>query len=192
VYDASVEMNTWAASGNHPAEQTREWVRRDLQDALSHDPSNASAYELLGVLELSQSESEGHIIRSLDNFVHSAELRPTSPYTWANILEAMYLQGHTAGSFPHVLSTAARLGPFEPEVQRVVVDYGLALWDEAPSIRKTVTHMVANGMRRSPKEMLQIAERRGRLAVACRQLPAERRELDSKWFQLCQGTEATL
>lgn len=93
VYDASVEMNTWAASGNHPAEQTREWVRRDLQDALSHDPSNASAYELLGVLELSQSESEGHIIRSLDNFVHSAELRPTSPYTWANILEAMYLQG---------------------------------------------------------------------------------------------------
>jgi hypothetical protein len=51
--------------------------------------------------------------------------------------------------------------------------------------------MVAAGMKRNPLEMLQIAERRGRLAVACRHFAGSPRLSLPKWFQLCQSTEVT-
>jgi hypothetical protein len=192
VYDASVEMNTWSASGAQPGEQTINWVDEDLQRAARWTPGNAYIYELLGLLSAHRANSPDSHAHSLAAFRRALELRPTSPYDWANVIDISYRNGDTGALFEHAIARATQLGPNEPAVQRTVVDYGLAVWDEvAPATREAVGTMVANGMRRNPKEMLQIGERRGRLAIACRQLPAEPRTLDSKWSQLCQGTEAT-
>jgi hypothetical protein len=192
VSAASVEMNGWIASGG--AAEAQRWARvhDDLLLASRLAPSSPDARELLGVLDAQRRGSPKYLAESLVALKQALKLRPTSPYTWASIVEVMYLQGDIGKAFEQALVTAITLGPWEPEVQRAVANYGLAVWDEvAPATRDAVATAVANGMRRTPKEMLQIARRRGRLAIACRRLSVEPRTPDPQSIQLCQGTEAT-
>jgi hypothetical protein len=192
IYDASVEMSTWSASGAQPADQTWNWVNADLERAARWTPLNPYVQELQGLLDARRTDAPEYLPQSIVHFKRALELRPTSPYDWANIAAAQYRIGDTGTVFERAIVRAAQLGPSEPAVQRTVADYGLAVWNEAsPATRAAVTAVVANGMRRNTKEMLQIAERRGRLAVACGLLPVEPRTLDMKPPQLCQGTEAT-
>jgi hypothetical protein len=189
VYDASVEINSWGA--RRPGLQTWTWVHDDLARASRNVPADPNAYDFLGMLDSQRTDSSALLAEAESEFRESLRLRPTSPYAWASLVEVKYLQGDIGDEFVNAVLNAAALGPSEPEVQRIVVDYGLAVWEEiGASGRNAVLQMVANGMRRNPKEMLQIAQRRGRLAIACRQLLVERRTPDLRWSQFCQGTEA--
>jgi len=120
----------------------------------------------------------------------SLALRPVSPRTWANFAEASYLAGDTSQRFETALVTAAGLGPSDAQVQRLVGHYGLAVWDEAqPATRAAVEAAVSAGMRRNPLEMLQIAQRRGRLSVACSHLSARSGQPDPNVIRLCPSRE---
>jgi hypothetical protein len=190
VYDASREMTTWTA----PAPSVGTWnsVDEDLVGAQVQAPSNPTVQELLGVLDTRRVERPEYLAEAGVHFVRALEFRPTSPYTWASLAAVKYRQGDTGRDFESALVRAAGLGPFEPEVQRRVAYFGLAVWNEvAPETRAAIEAMVANGMRRNPMETLQIAERRGRLDVACRHLVGSPRLTDSKWSQICQSVEAT-
>jgi Flp pilus assembly protein CpaB len=84
------------------------------------------------------------------------------------------------------------MGPWEPEVQRVVADVGLATFNEVQArTRATIERMVAFGMRRQPLEILQIAQRRGRLDVACRHVADNKHVTDLKWITLCEKGRTT-
>jgi hypothetical protein len=192
VYDASVEMSTWSASGMTPADETSKWVQSDLERAERWAPRNPYVHELQGLLDARHTDAPEYLTRSIVHFKRALELRPTSPYDWANIAAAEYRIGDTGALFERAIVRAAELGPSEPAVQRSVADFGFAVWNEVgPATQEAIGRAVSNGMRRNPKEMLQIAERRGRLAIACRLLPNEPRTLDLNWSQLCQGTEST-
>jgi predicted Zn-dependent protease len=191
VYDASREMGTWAASHAQPGEQTWSWVHESLERAVAVIPESPTVHELLGDLEARSGRPE-YAEKALVHFTRAVELRPTSPYTWADIADLKYRIGDTGAVFERALVRSAELGPAEPEVQQTVADLGLAVWKEAaPETRAAVEEMVAAGLWRNPMEMLQIARRRGRLDVACRHLPDLPRQVDPKWSQLCQSTEAT-
>lgn len=192
AYKASAEMGTWSASHAQPGEQTWTWVRDDLNRAAQLDSKDPVVQELLGVLHARRHDRPEYIAQAIIHFRSALEMRPTSPYTWANLAEAKYRLGDTGKEFELALVRAAQLGPSEPEVQRIVADFGLAVWDEAkPETRLAVDRMVAAGLRRNPPEMLQISGRRGRLAVACRHAASVPRSSESKWSQLCLSTEAT-
>jgi tetratricopeptide (TPR) repeat protein len=148
--------------------------------------SNAAAEELLGSL----AERSGHFDHALAHFTRAVALRPTSPYAWAAIVRVKYAQGDTGPSFEAALRRAARLGPVEPEVQRTVADYGLAVWDEVGAdSRRAVDAMVTGAMVRDPADTLQVAERRGRLAIACRHVADAPRRPDDTWQKYCASRE---
>jgi hypothetical protein len=192
VYEAAREMGTWVAARSNPAEQTMGWIHDDLQRAAARDPSDPSVQEFLGLLQARRVERADYADEAANHFVRALELRPTSPYTWGNLVEAKYRKGDTGEVFETALRRAAAMGPAEPEVQRTVVDYGLAVFKEvSPATRAAIDTMIAGGMKRNPLEMLQIAQRRGRLGTACRHLVDSPRAADSKWSPLCLSTEAT-
>jgi predicted Zn-dependent protease len=192
VYRTAVEMSTWTESGAPPSLQTWAWVHDDLVRATERAPDSPSAIELLGILDGQRKDSTEYQAEALVALKKALKLRPTSPYTWANVIEVMYVQGDTGEIFERSLVRAIKLGPWEPAVQRAVAYYGLAVWNEVkPATQEAIETAVSNGMRQNPKEMLQIAERRGRLAIACRWLPDEPRTLDRKSIQLCPGTGGT-
>ena len=181
---------------NQPADRSpksESWDRmgRQLARAEERTPSDPSVRELLGIFG-DRSDPREYQSQASVHFVKALELRPSSAYTWANLAEVKYQLGDTGHDFETALVRASDLGPFEPEVQAIVARYGLAVWNEVSSgTRAAIEARVAAGMRRNPMEMLQIAERRGRLDIACRHLAGAPRLPDSKWTQLCQSVEAT-
>ena len=118
--------------------------------------------------------------------------RPGSGYTWANLAAVKYRLGETDGVFETALVNAVKLAPYEPEVQRDVVNYGLAVMDEVkPETRAAIERALGAGMKRNAPEILQISARRGKLGAACRHLDGVPRPAASKWTQLCESMEAT-
>jgi hypothetical protein len=192
VFEAGREMATWGPSRSRPGAETIRWVHDDLQRAAAHVPGDPTAHELTGVLmglNMGRPEYRGE---SLVHFAKALALRPTSPYTWANIAELKYRIGETDALFESALQRALHLGPAEPEVQRTVADYGLAVWKEVtPNTREAINRAVKGAAIRNPLETLQIAGRRGRLDVACRHLTDSPRRTEPKWSRLCPSTEAT-
>ena len=192
VYDAAREMATWSASGAQPGAQTVAWIAADLERAREAAPGDANIEEMLGALAARRIDRPEFLDEALVHFRRAVELRPTSPYTWAAVAQAQYRKGDTGAVFEAALRRAAELGPAEPEVQRTVADFGLAMWaDEAPETRQAVEAMITGAMKRDAPGALQIAERRGRLAVACRHLADAPRRVDPEWYLLCRSREAT-
>jgi hypothetical protein len=167
-------------------------VRNDLMQAERLAPESPAVHESLGVLHARRAASPEMLAYARDYFIAALEGRPTSPYTWANYAETKYLLGETGGGFERALVRAAEMGPWEPEVQRVVADVGLATFNEVQArTRATIERMVAFGMRRQPLEILQIAQRRGRLDVACRHVADNKHVTDLKWITLCEKGRTT-
>jgi hypothetical protein len=186
---AAERISKWDTGRVRPGLEPWMAVRADLERASSLSRTDPVAPELLGVLHLSRAVSPDYAESALEYFRRALVMRPSSPYTWANVAEARYGMGMTAAPFEAVMLTAWRLGPAEPEVQRVMVDLGLALWGEgSPSLRDSVRAALAAAMRRKPVETLEIVARRGRLDLACPMAATDKRLVQTIWPARCQNT----
>ena len=150
-------------------------VAESFLRAQSLEPGNpATAEQLAGLYTLNarNPETGGAIgpqwAKGREQYASAVLMRPTSPYSWANLAWTKYYLGQVDAEFYHALDVAIRLGPWEPEVQFVVVDLGLALWEEMPAeLQPKVLAMAENGQRRYAKQIVEIAQKRGRLAQVC-------------------------
>ena len=186
---ASGEMATW--SSRSVAGESWDWVRDDLQRAASLDPRDPSIHELMGLLKARRLDRHDLVQQSTTHFSQALALRAVSPYAWVHMAQASYRLGDTGAGFEAALRRSVGMGPSEPQIQQMVADLGLAVYDEiAPETRQAVDRMIGAGLRRNSLEMLRISERRGRLDVACRRLgddkdlPAQKR-----WPEVCESRE---
>ena len=192
VGEAAVEMSTWGATGNRPSIETWNSVYERLQAAQRILPGDPITSELLGLLASQRSDRADLLDAGVEYMVKALALRPVSGYTWANLVEARYRRGEPAANVELAIGRAGELGGAEPGVQRIIADYGLALWDElTPQAQGTVDQLIGAGTRRNPLEMLQISERRGRLGPVCKHLLGTQRTPDAKLVQICQSREIT-
>lgn len=187
---ASNEMATWTS--REVVGEAWDWVRDDLDRAAVLDPGDPAIQELLGLLKSRRHDRADLVGQAVLHFERALELRPVSPYAWAHLAQTLYRLGVTEREFEAALRRAAGMGPSEPQVQRMVADMGLAVWNETSAeTRQAVERMVAAGLRRNPPEMLRILERRGRLDVACRRW-LDDADLDAKSRQeRCESREKT-
>jgi hypothetical protein len=159
--------------------------------AASQDPDLAAAnpamHERAGI---ALARSGGAPQEALSQLRQAVALRPVSPYAWSAYAEGRYRAGLQDATFEAALRHAVALGPNEPAVQESVAFYGLAVWEEAaPDPRAAVEPALAAGMRRDPATLMRIAERRGRLAIACR-LVAPASPAADRIGTTCKGSEA--
>ncbi len=188
--DASREMSTWRRATVAAGEW--DWIRADLERAAEMDPGNPSISELQGILKARRVAEDTYLKESIAHFQQSLRERPGSPYGWANLLESSYRLHGSAAEIDPMIQRAVALGPHEPAVQRVVADFGLAAWPElSPAGQASTERVVAAALRRNPLEMLRIADRRGRLNVACRHVSIAPGTSSTQWSKFCPGTEAT-
>jgi hypothetical protein len=178
-----------AAVETMPAER---WdaVRAGLENAVAAAPGDPRIRELAGGLEASRAGDAGDLRRGYAHLIAAAALRPTSPYTWAAIAEARYKAGHVDAVFEAAMRRAWALGPAEIGVQMILLDYGLAAWgDISLETRSVVENSVAAAMKRYPVDVLQVAVRRDRLALACR-YQNRSADLPQPWSSICNTTGA--
>jgi hypothetical protein len=194
----TLETGVWRAPRSQQT-ATVSWSRDELMAAAQRSPADPNVHELLGLLGArgfdvsdAANRTSPEILRDASaQYREALMLRASSPYTWANFAALQYRLGNTGPKFEAALVRAAQTGPYEPEVQAIVANFGLAVWNEvAAPTRAAIEQAVASGMKRNPREFLQIGERRGRLGVPCRHLPGAPSQADPKWSQLCQSMEA--
>jgi hypothetical protein len=151
-----------------------EWskVHEALLGAVELQPGNPVFLEAIGNLQLQRSVGDPLALvfktDGLGSFQRATVLRPTSPYQWANIAWLKHQMGEVDAQFYTALENAAVLGPWEREVQLVVLDVGFAVWDVAPErIRTLVITTWKNAQVRLGKEAAAIAKARNKLTLAC-------------------------
>ncbi|QJR11691.1 hypothetical protein DSM104443_02773 [Usitatibacter rugosus] len=188
AYEVTDQIASWQSRKVSPELEPWLQARDQLESAQRLARRNGAVEELLGVLYSERRRNPDFQQLALDHFTAALTQRPSSPYTWASIADVRYRLGSTTGDYEQVLLNAVLLGPNEPEVQRIVVDYGFALWDDiGPETKAAVLQAIASGMRRNPMEMLKISERRGRLSLACPRVPSDARFPDPLWAKLCEA-----
>jgi hypothetical protein len=184
------QVTKWGAEKSPPALETWLWVRRALERAQVLAPADPAIPELLGLMHLQQSDRAEFSELALEHFGRALVLRPSSPYTWANVAAAKFNLGQTKAPFEEIMLRAEVLGPAEPETQQMMVELGSALWNElSPPAQREVKLALERAMRRNPLETLLISERRGRLDLACPLAAGDIRLEKSKWPKVCEELE---
>jgi len=95
-------------------------------------------------------------------------MRPASPFAWANVALVKFRLGALDAEFGAAVENAARLGPWEPGVQRTLADIGFAGWGELPvPARSAITGAIERGLITQPKEIVRLAKLGDRAAAFC-------------------------
>ncbi len=162
-------------------------VRVQLERAVSLDADNPDLQEALGRWyertelrrtalrttppqdEASRAQADSELREALAHFRRALVLRPSSAYTWASAALLELRLGELDDEFSRAAARAARLGPWEPEVQLILADIAFNSFDRLRATdRPIVLRAVANGLRRQGDAIFDIASRSGRTDLFCK------------------------
>jgi len=159
-----------------------EWneLRENLSFALRRDPDNPKIHEYLALAiegryaEIAPENKEAMPSRreAYTHYKRSISIRPTWPYAWVSLALVKYRLGETDDEFYHALHKADELGPWEPGVQRVIVDVGLHYWKSlSRNERKFVLNIIEKSLRHTDRQhsidVLKLSKRFGALELVC-------------------------
>ncbi|MBL8519116.1 MAG: hypothetical protein JNK75_00460 [Betaproteobacteria bacterium] len=170
------DLNQWAQrtdqTGLPPTLAEWQGAMDDLKSALARDPNDPSLAEIEArLLSLIVRTGDGVTSRqqeAIPALERAVALRPTSPYSWANLAAALYGAGQVNARFHAALQNAVAYGPYEREALFVVIDLGLALGETAPeSTVLAVQTALKSADRREAPIVASIAQRRGKLELVC-------------------------
>lgn len=153
-----------------------DWARAQsrLERAARLDPDEPAIAEDIGRLHELRSrvapgaDAKAELARALAYFRDSLARRPTSPYTWANLAIVKSGLGQFDAEFLGAIDRAARLGPWEPEVQLALADVGLRHWDRlTPPARQAIHAAMGRGLKRQDARLFEMAAAYRRMDVLC-------------------------
>jgi len=147
----------------------------------THHPSLSEAtgqsyYLLSNSNTITPAEKLMALQQALDYYLKAAKQKTASSYTWANIAIVKARLGQYDAQLLEALEYATLLGPWEPFVQRAVVDVGLAAWYRFPKEkrkkgRQIVFEAIERGMQKPTNKqaglMGQLIKRHQREWVIC-------------------------
>jgi tetratricopeptide (TPR) repeat protein len=169
------EVNLWSEKQAAPAFEQWQRAVESLRSALALTPEDPSLYDHLGVAYevASTTFNPGDAWNvyhefSLVHFRQATVLRPTSPYSWANVALAKYRLRQWDEEMFLALIAAMRLGPWEPGVQLITSDLGMLLWDYLPqALKAQVLENWSRTAERQAEPLARLAVARNRVAVLC-------------------------
>lgn len=170
------EIAGWSERRANPAPERLQEAITTLIDARDLTPDDPTLIEHLGIaLELRASASPRNsemrrlaLRAALSYFSNAAALRPTSPYTWANILLAKYRLGRFDDEFFGAMRHALDFGPWEPAVQLIVADAALGAWDRLDSgLRARAYENLQRAAVRQADALARIATDHRRIDLVC-------------------------
>jgi len=139
-----------------------EWqaIHANLRRALSFAPHNPITLTELGRLHriqlesdtLSDTEIDRHGNLAADYYEQAAVLRPAWPWGWSSLALVRYeLYQDTSDAYHQALIHATHFGPWEGQVQRLVVELGLDTWASlSPGAKQAVLSTVDRALKRQP------------------------------------------
>lgn len=187
----SYSMTEWSKGKRNPGPD--EWARaqQHLESARTFERGNPKLLEDLARVYKWQVRYDfptsrvdlAYLQQALDLLRQSARLRPVSARTWSSIAATKSQLALLDDEFLHAIDNAARLGPWEPEVQIALANIGFLHWQGLPKPTQAVLQLVMQrGLKRQDEELFNLATRTLRLDVLCA-VPGARR---SKFAVRCR------
>jgi len=175
-FPARGTLDAWSKKGVAPT--PAQWVaaRDALAEARRLEPDNPLFVEEIGRLyekrvaaaDPAQPVVRGYLERALGEFRRAARMRPASPFAWTNIALVKFRLGERDAEFRSAVENAARLGPWEPGVQRALADIGFAGWrDLSAPVRAVIAGAIERALFTQPREIERLAKSDDRAAVFC-------------------------
>lgn len=161
------EMHAWSTHATRPDAVAIEGVTSALGVARLIAPGNPDPYEDLarlalvrsGMPDVNDAEKNALLMEGLVLIRQAIALRPVSSYSWATLLLLKRERAEYDAGFRHALERAVTLGPWEPEVQRIVADVGMGAWAALTRAeQEMVRENFVRGMKRQAKTMISIAQ----------------------------------
>ena len=135
-------------------------IRSNLTESLRFAPNNPKTLTELGRLHriqleadsLDPAEIERHGDLAIDYYEQAAMLRPAWPWGWSSMALVRYeLHQDSSAAYHQALSHATHFGPWEGQIQRLVVDLGLDTWASlSPGAKQAVLGTVDRALKRQP------------------------------------------
>jgi len=153
-------------------------IQMSLSRALRLEQNNPYPLEQMGIIydwmakihvphadKLAATEYQQQALRY---FLEAAKQRPTNVQTWVRIaMKKKFLKQYDMIFFS-ALEQAATLAPWEPRVQRIIVDIGLEEWSRLPvKVQPIVIATIERGMQLQAKSMQRIIEKYKREQTVC-------------------------
>ncbi len=172
---AYFELERSAAPG--PLAQQEQWLRamQYLTDSLRYAPDNAWTLEEMGAhnLRRQRGRSDGKLpmagISGANVNFHMALLqRPTSPVAWANLALTKHYLGEIDAQLFEALRRADELGPWEFEVQQMVLFISLANWGKLDAAQRTAAvRTLERAMQKNAEKVAKLMQSFNRLDLLC-------------------------
>jgi hypothetical protein len=180
-YPARSTLDAWSRQGAAPT--PAQWVaaRDALAKARRLEPDNPLFVEETGRLyekrvadvDPAQPVARSYLEPALAEFRLATRMRPASPFAWINVALVKFRLGALDGEFHAAVENAARLGPWEPGVQRTLADIGFAGWGALPEpARSAIAGAIERGLQSQPKEIERLAKIENRAVVFCADPPS--------------------
>ncbi|MCG8377970.1 MAG: hypothetical protein MI865_00690 [Proteobacteria bacterium] len=173
---AKNQLGSWIMGKAELEDKDWDSLRADLSKALEFDPSNPDIHEYLAIalegryskLVPGATEAESFRMQALTHYIKSASMRPSWPYAWNNKMLAKFRLQQIDKEFLAALHNAKRLGPWEPGIQRMVIDVGLIIWPElSRSDRSVVMETISHALEKQTLVTLKLVNKHGLLDVIC-------------------------
>jgi len=176
AFEARNLIQGWELQRRAPS--TADWTRARarLSEARALDPGHPAYAEETGRLYLAralqlppaEALARDYARQGLEYHRAAVRLRPGASHSWANIALLKGRLPEADAEFEAALRNAALLGPWEPDVQLVVVEAGFTQWARlTPAARTAVRETAARALRWQDAQIFTLARRTGRLDVLC-------------------------
>jgi len=140
-------IDRWRAGKLAPDMIKLNTMQAELHKARNLDPGNPNLLEDMGRFHAARVErgqaydTEVRVTRqqALAWFRQALELRPTSGYAWVNVALMKFRLGEVDQEFSKSLQQTLHRSPWEPRVQLIAIELGLASWQAlSDSTRQTL------------------------------------------------------
>ncbi|MEM7027420.1 MAG: hypothetical protein AAF410_04255 [Pseudomonadota bacterium] len=170
------DIRSWIIEDKDINDDSWDRLYSNLMKAQQLDPSNPDIRENLAIalegryakFAAGEIEAETNRNKALAHYRTSVSLRPSWPYAWNSLMAVKFRLGQIDKEFFNVFHQAERLGRWEPDIQRMLVNIGLMNWLQFPaSERAYLLEIVKRSLQKQPNEILDIAKNYGLLDVIC-------------------------
>lgn len=180
------QLKQWSAKKNQPDKKlefvAKDWekLQSNLSTALRYNPNNPNIHESLALAltgrfadkPVGDKLAEPYRRKALAHYRQSIAVRPVWPYAWINLALVKYQLGEIDEEFQQALYKANKLGAWEPDVQRLIIDISLSRWNVLTlEERDFVLNIIAKSLRhtvpRHSYRILKLAEHHSVLALVC-------------------------
>lgn len=179
------EIERWRAGKVVLDGKRMDAIQAELYKARDLDPGNPYLLDDLGRLyaaRVERGQPYDMAVRdirqqSLDWFRQSLLKRPTSGHAWINVALTKFHLGEIDSEFSQALQQAMRRGPWDPKIQLIAIELGLASWQaQSPEIQQSVKQAIRAQSQwqlvKQKAQLMALLKRYKRLDLTCLLAPA--------------------